>query len=104
MDDYPESDANVTTASLRSAAAVMESLASEARVPSRAYGEYIGMANRLRAIADQRDEEAEEQWNLSDEPERVIPIPPEAISEDGWCMLAETVMGYAESERYDSGD
>jgi len=104
MSDYPEADANVTTASLRNAAAVMESLASEARVPSRAYGEYIGMSARLNRLAEIREEQAEERWDLSDEPDRVIPIPPEALSDEAWHQLAETVMGYAEDERYDSGD
>lgn len=92
MSNYPESDANVTIGSLRSAAAVMDILAAEARVPSRQYGEYIGMANRLRAIADQREEDAESS-------ERVIPIPPEAMSEEAMYQVVQTVMGYAEAER-----
>jgi hypothetical protein len=91
--EYPESDANVTTASLRGAAAVLERLADECEKPSAQYGCYLGVASRLQEVADERE-------SASDgSPDRVVPIPPDAISDEGWHDIGKAVKGYADEER-----
>lgn len=88
MTEFPEADANVTTGSIQSAASVLRSLARASDLPSEEYGRYLGMAERLDSIAEQRQ---------SDEPEpQVIPIPEDALDEESAGLLAEAVVGWSD--------
>lgn len=78
-----EASANVTTASLRSAASVCRLLAQETSLPSAQHGRYLAMAARLESIAEYREQD--------DSSENTIPIPPEAMSEDAFEQVVEFI-------------